>query len=82
MAFEKLVIPLKSSGSVRSAEMGDFRGIPTCACPACGSNLILITASFCPHTYELDMYLLDNAQCAECKAFLTAPTPMDHPAAS
>jgi hypothetical protein len=41
-----------------------------------------ITAAFCPHTYELEMYLLDNAQCAECDALLTAPTPIDHPAAS
>jgi hypothetical protein len=65
-----------------SVEMGDFRGIPTCACPACGSNLIQITAAFCPHTYELEMYLLDNACCAQCHALLTAPTPIDHPAAS
>jgi hypothetical protein len=62
-------------------EMGDFRGIPTSACPACGSHLIQITASFCPHTYELEMYLLDNACCALCHSLLTAPTPIDHPAA-
>jgi hypothetical protein len=37
-----------------------------------------ITASFDPYTYELDMYLLDNAQCATCQALLTAPTPADY----
>jgi hypothetical protein len=82
MVFAKLVTQQKSSDFVQSVEMGNYRGIPTCACPACGSNLIKITAAFCPHTYELEMYLLDNAQCAECDALLTAPTPIDHPAAS
>lgn len=57
--------------------MGDFRGIPTPMCPACGSNLIQITASFNYQTYEIDMYLLDNAQCAGCGCLLTAPTPLD-----
>jgi len=61
--------------------LGDFRGIPTPVCPACGGNLITITASFDPDTYELDMYLLDNAQCATCQALLTAPTPADYTAA-
>ena len=54
--------------------MGDFRGIPTPICPACGGNLITITASFDPDTYELDMYLLDNAQC--CLLY-TSPSPRD-----
>jgi hypothetical protein len=66
---------------VNGVEMGDFRGIPTCACPVCGSNLIQITAIFSPLTYELEMYLLDNASCAECQTLLTAPTPIDNPAA-
>jgi hypothetical protein len=61
--------------------MGDFRGIPTPVCPACGGTLIRITASFDPDTYELSMYLLDNAQCAGCQALLTAPTPADCSAA-
>ena len=55
--------------------MGDFRGIPTCACPTCGSRLLEITASFSPDTYEIEMYLLDNARCAMCQSHLTAPTP-------
>jgi hypothetical protein len=58
--------------------MGDFRGIPTPICPACGGNLIRITASFEPLSYELNMYLLDNAKCANCDALLTAPTPADY----
>jgi rRNA maturation protein Nop10 len=58
--------------------MGDFRGIPTPICPACGGDLIQITASFDPLSYELNMYLLDNATCANCGALLTAPTPADY----
>jgi len=57
--------------------VGDFRGIPTAACPACGSNLLRVTASFNHETYEIDMYLLDNATCAECDALITAPSPAD-----
>jgi hypothetical protein len=57
--------------------MGDFRGIPTPVCPACGSNLLRITASSNYETYEIDMYLLDNATCADCDALITAPTPAD-----
>ena len=49
----------------------DFRGIPTCACPVCGSHLLEITAAFCPETYEIEMYLLDNARCAMCQTHLT-----------
>jgi hypothetical protein len=66
----------------KGSALSDYRGIPTCACPACGSTLIQITAAFNPQTYELDMYFLDNACCAQCNALLTAPTPIDHPAAS
>ncbi|MFM7776338.1 MAG: hypothetical protein ACKN96_08165 [Actinomycetota bacterium] len=61
--------------------MGDIRGLPTPLCPYCGSDLITITAIFDPDTYEISMYLLDNASCAECGALLTAPTPEDLPAA-
>jgi hypothetical protein len=81
MVFAKWDTQRKSTASALNVETGNFRGIPTCACPACGSHLIQITAAFCPHTYELEMYLLDNACCAVCHSLLTAPTPIDHPAA-
>ena len=61
--------------------MGDIRGVPTPLCPYCNSDLITITAIFDPETYEISMYFLDNASCAECGALLTAPTPEDLPAA-
>jgi hypothetical protein len=61
--------------------MGDLLGIPTPICPYCSSNLIQITAAFDPVTYEIEMYLIDNATCADCGALLTAPTPSDLPAA-
>jgi hypothetical protein len=54
----------------------DFRGIPTAACPNCGSNLIKIVAQFDPKDYEIGIYSLD-AECALCQALLTAPTPLD-----
>lgn len=57
--------------------MGDFRGIPSPVCPACGGKLLNITASFNYETYEIEMYLIDNASCAECNALITAPTPAD-----
>jgi hypothetical protein len=55
----------------------DLRGIPTAACPNCGSTLFNINASFDVETYEIEMYLLD-CKCAECGSLLTAPTPPDH----
>lgn len=70
----RLLFPL--SRNVEEA-MADFRGIPSPVCPACGGNLLNITASFNYETYEIDMYLLDNATCAECDALITAPTPVD-----
>jgi|GEM_PF-486068 hypothetical protein len=65
---------------MRKKRMGDIRGIPTPICPYCESTLINITASFNPENYEIEMYLLDNASCADCGALLTAPTPADLPA--
>jgi hypothetical protein len=62
---------------MRKKKMGDIRGIPTPICPYCESTLINITASFSPENYEIEMYLLDNASCADCGALLTAPTPVD-----
>ena len=56
--------------------MSDFRGIPTPICP-CGSELLRITANFDTETYEIIGYLIDDANCAECGALLTAPTPLD-----
>lgn len=61
--------------------MGDLRGLPTPVCPYCSSDLLTIIAKFDTETYEISMYLLDNAECAECGALLTAPTPEDLPAA-
>jgi hypothetical protein len=59
--------------------MFNSRGIPTAACPCCGSVFIRITAQFDPDTYEIISYLLDDAQCVSCECLVTAPTPLDHP---
>jgi hypothetical protein len=59
--------------------MLDIRGIPTPICPCCHSTLLRVTIEFDPQTYEIAGYLLDDAQCVECKCLITAPTPLDHP---
>lgn len=59
--------------------MLDIRGIPSPVCPCCGSTLLRLTVEFDPETYEIAGYLLDDAQCVECKCLITAPTPLDHP---
>ena len=59
--------------------MLDIRGIPTPVCPCCHSTLLRLTVEFDPQTYEIAGYLLDDAQCMECKCLITAPTPLDHP---
>jgi len=56
-------------------KMLDARGIPTRACPNCGSTLFTIQASF-DEDYEIAGYLL-NAECSSCKTKITAPTPLD-----
>jgi hypothetical protein len=55
--------------------MIDARGIPAAACPLCGSKLLRITAEF-DENYEIVRYLLNDAQCFECKSMVTAPTPI------
>lgn len=55
----------------------DARGVPTAECPQCGSNFFRVTATFDPDTYEMSMYLLDDAACAVCFALVTPPTPLD-----
>lgn len=47
--------------------------------PVCGGDLINITVKFDPESYEISMYLLDNATCVSCGTLLTAPTPVDLP---
>ncbi|HBK39270.1 MAG TPA: hypothetical protein DDZ31_04930 [Actinobacteria bacterium] len=54
----------------------DQRGIPTNACVACGSNVMVVKVLF--EDYEIAGYLLD-AQCADCGSLLTAPCPLDRP---
>lgn len=52
----------------------DYRGLPTHACP-CGSALLKVSCVF--EEGEVVFYLLD-AECHECGALLTAPTPIDN----
>lgn len=42
--------------------------------------MLSVTVAFDPETYEIELYLIDNASCANCGALLTAPTPADLPA--
>ena len=51
----------------------DYRGVPTHACP-CGCAMMRIACVF--EEGSVIFYLLD-AECYECVALLTAPTPID-----
>lgn len=55
----------------------DARGIPSPVCPICGSALLRVTVQFDLDSYEISSYFLDDAECADCKSFITAPTPLD-----
>ena len=39
----------------------NLRGIPTAACPNCGSTLFNINASFDVETYEIEMYRMSES---------------------
>jgi hypothetical protein len=51
----------------------DYRGLPTHVCP-CGCFIIKVSCVF--EEGSVVFYLLD-AECYECGALLTAPTPID-----
>jgi hypothetical protein len=73
-----ILIKLCKTG-IFGVSMVNLRGIPTPACPCCGSTLLRMTVQFDPNTYEIQMYLLDDAECIDCGCLITAPTPLDHP---
>lgn len=54
----------------------DARGIPTTACPQCGSQYIKAIVQFDPTDYEIGLYFLDG-ECSVCGTLLTLPTPID-----
>jgi len=51
------------------------RGIPTSACPECGTNIFKVLVTF-DAEYNIEQYILD-AECSECGTLITAPTPLD-----
>ena len=51
------------------------RGIPTGACPECGTNIFKVLVTF-DKEYNIEQYMLD-AECNECGTLITAPTPLD-----
>ncbi len=51
----------------------NYRGIPTHVCP-CGSRLFKVGCMF--EDNEISLWFTD-AECADCGALLTAPTPAD-----
>jgi hypothetical protein len=75
--FGRLIKLCQTTGC--GVQVVNLRGIPTPVCPCCGSSLLRLTVQFDPDTYEVEMYLLDDAECVECKCLITAPTPLDHP---
>ena len=57
----------------RKQPFADYSGIPTHVCP-CGSRLLKVNCIF--EDGEIILWFT-NAECAECGAKLTAPTPVD-----
>lgn len=51
----------------------DYRGIPTHVCP-CGSRLFKVGCMF--EDREISLWFTD-AECADCGALVTVPTPVD-----
>jgi len=52
----------------------DARGVPTHACPNCGHLIFRIKAIF--ENGDISLWFTD-AECDDCGALLTAPTPVD-----
>jgi hypothetical protein len=69
----KGVIARLLSRAEQASSVTDYRGVPTHACP-CGQKVFNILACF--EDYEISLYTLD-ANCSECGALVTAPTPLD-----
>jgi hypothetical protein len=57
----------------RKQPSADYSGIPTHVCP-CGCRLLKVNCIF--EDGEIILWFT-NAECAECGARLTAPTPVD-----
>jgi len=55
--------------------MLDLQGIPTRACPECGSNIFRILAWLDENNTIAGYYL--RAECAECQSIVTLATPED-----
>jgi len=54
----------------------NFRGIPTAACPNCGSDWLKVVVVFDKDTYEMDAWGLDG-ECFSCGTLLTVVCPVD-----
>ena len=57
----------------KSSMLANYRGIPTHVCP-CGSRLFRVGCMF--EENEISLWFT-NAECAECGALVTVPTPVD-----
>ena len=55
----------------------DLRGIPTRVCIACDGTLFNVVCAF-DDEYNVSYYKLE-AECYECGALVTVPTPLDLP---
>lgn len=54
----------------------DLSGVPTAACPACGSTWLMVPVTFDAETYEPAAWGTDGS-CFGCGAKLTVCTPVD-----
>lgn len=54
-------------------------GLPTAACPACGSTWLVTAISLDPQTYDIAAWKLEGARCYDCNSTVTLACPPDHP---
>lgn len=66
-------MPKRKRRHTEPLQKPDYRGLPTHACP-CGCAMMKISCIFDEGTV---VYYLLDAECYECGALLTAPTPID-----
>jgi hypothetical protein len=57
----------------------ELGGIPTAACPMCGSPWFITAVSLDPDTYEIASWQLQNVRCQDCSTLVTLACPPDHP---
>jgi len=79
--FRSTTISSKSTSTddieiVAYVEPYDFQGVPTAACPACGSEWFNVPVKFDKETYDIETWGLEGS-CYNCETLVTVVCPVD-----